>query len=152
MKSKRRKTILLGVRTFYRTSFTHLQSYLPCLNPLKKGSASGVRKISIPVKKIAASVGCRHFSRWVVGLFCWWRWWAVEKGQPVDHFWPSVFILNSLNGIEPLFSLPPKNCQSGAYSWTDKCRIRKEYFLQCLRCDTRNDTIWRQNHRWPKSC
>ena len=50
LKPERPKSVLLGIRAFYSTSVTYLQSYLPlqntllkalgCLNPLKREKAS----------------------------------------------------------------------------------------------------------------
>ena len=73
LKPERRKSVLLGIRAFFSTSVTYLQSHPPlqntllkalgCLNPLKREKASGVKAIANTGKKIAASGGCLQCSR-----------------------------------------------------------------------------------------
>ena len=75
LKTERRKSVLLGIRTFYSTSVTYLQSHLPPQNTLHslesiRMSESFEERKSKQCKgncntgkKVATSVGCRQCSR-----------------------------------------------------------------------------------------
>ena len=62
IKPDHRKSVYLGIRTFYSTSVTYLQSHLPlqntllkalgCLNPVKREKASSVKAIARLAKKM----------------------------------------------------------------------------------------------------
>ena len=123
LKPERRKSVLLGIRAFYSTSVTYLQSHLPlqntllkalgCLNPLKREKASSVKAIATLAKKLQPQLDVSNVQDE-------WRVYSVdqeveqlEKGQRVDHFWRAVFSLKSLDGTGPRFSAIPKVVKSG---------------------------------------
>lgn len=123
LKPERRKNVLLGIRTFYSTSVTYLQSHLPlqnillkalgCLNPLKREKASSVKAIARLAKKLQPQLDVSIVQDE-------WRVYSVdedveklEKGQRVDHFWQAVFTCKSLDGTRPRYLALPKVVKSG---------------------------------------
>ena len=131
LKPERRKSVLLGIRAFYSTSVTYLQSHLPlqntllkalgCLNPLKREKGSSVKAIATLAKQLQPQLDVSNVQDE-------WHVYSVdqeveqlEKGQRVDHFWRAVFSLKSLDGTGPRFSALPKSCQIRAYSCTIEC-------------------------------
>ena len=124
IKPDRRKSVnYLGIRTFYSTSVTYLQSHLPlqntllkalgCLNPVKREKASSVKAIARLAKKLQPQLDASIVQDE-------WRAYAVDedveqlhKEKRVDHFWQEVFNLKSLNGNEPRYVALPKVAKSG---------------------------------------
>ena len=123
IKPDHRKSVYLGIHTFYTTSITYLQSHLPlqntllkalgCLNPVKREKASRVKAIARMAKKLQPQLDVSIVQDE-------WRVYAVDedveqlhKEKRVDHFWQRVFNLKSLNGTEPRYVAHPKVVKSG---------------------------------------